>query len=53
MLHDKFDNFRQLFDKIGAAIADNVKDAEQSEKFNETTRKFREMIDGLEVSIRR
>lgn len=40
-------------DKIGAAIADNVKDAEQSEKFNETTRKFREMIDGLEVSIRR
>lgn len=31
-------------------IAENVKDAEQSEEFNETTSKFR--VDGLEEKIR-
>lgn len=51
-LHEKFDNFRLMFDKIDAVIAENVKEAEQSEEFNETTRKFRELIDGLEEKIR-
>ena len=50
-LHEKFDNFRQMFDKIDAVIAENVKDAAQTEEFNEATRKFREMIDGLEKRI--
>ena len=48
----KFDNFRLMLDKIDAVIAENVKDAEQAEEFNETTRKFRELIDGLEEIIR-
>ena len=47
-MHETFDHFRQMFDKIDAAIAENVKDAEQAEGFNETTRKFRELIDSLE-----
>ena len=47
-LHETFDHFRQMFDKIDATIAENVKDAEQAEGFNETTRKFRELIDRLE-----
>lgn len=47
-VHETFDHFRQMFDKIDAAIAENVKDAEQAEGFNETTRKFRELIDSLE-----
>jgi len=47
-MHETFEHFRQMFDKIDAAIAENVKDAEQAEGFNETTRKFRELIDGFE-----
>jgi hypothetical protein len=47
-MHETFDHFRQMFDKIDAAIAENVKDVEQAEGFNETTRKFRALIDSLE-----
>lgn len=47
-MHETFEHFRQMFDKIDAVIAENVKDAEKAEGFNETTRKFRELIDGLE-----
>lgn len=47
-MHETFEHFRQMFDKIDAVIAENVKDAEQAEGFNETTRKFRELIDSLE-----
>lgn len=50
-LHETFDNFRKMFDKIDALIAENVKDAAQTEKFNDATRKFREMLDGLEKKI--
>lgn len=50
-MHETFEHFRQMFDKIDAAIAENVKDAEQAEGFNETTRKFRELIDGLEGKV--
>lgn len=50
-LHEKFDIFRQMFDKIDAVITENVKDAAHLEEFCETTRKFRELIDGLEEKI--
>ncbi len=51
-LHEKFNSFSQLFDKIDAAIAENVEEVAQSNRFNETTRKFRELIDDLEEKIK-
>ena len=50
-LHETFDNFRQLFNKIDAMIAENMKDAAQAEELNDATRKYREMIDDLEKRI--
>ena len=47
-LQEKFDSFRQMFDKIDSMIAENVKDAEQIEGFNESTKKFRALIDDIE-----
>lgn len=50
-VHETFEHFRQMFEKIDAAIAENVKDAEQAEGFNEATKKFRELIDSLEITL--
>ena len=47
-LQEKLDSFRQMFDKIDSMIAENVKDAEQIEGFNESTKKFRALIDDIE-----
>lgn len=50
-LHEKFVNFRQVFDKIEAMIAENVKDAAQTDEYNETTKKFRAFIDDMESKL--
>ena len=48
---ETFEQFRQMFDKIDVAIAENVKDAEQQAEFNEITKKFRALIDDMESKL--
>ena len=49
--HETFEKFRQMFDKIDASVAENVKDVEQLAGFNETTKKFRALIDEMESKL--
>lgn len=49
--HETFEQFRQMFDMIDATIAENVKDAEQLAEFNETTNRFRALIDDMESKL--
>ena len=50
-IQEKFDFFRQMFDKIDSIIAENVKDAKQIEDFNETTQKFKALLDDIKVKM--
>ena len=49
--HETFEKFRQMFDIIDASVAENVQDVDQLAGFNETTKKFRELIDDMESKL--
>ena len=50
-LREQFNSFRQMFDKIDAVIAQNLKEAGQMEDFNENTKRFRTLIDDFEDKV--